>query len=162
MESKEEEREDMGLSSTGVAWRKIAGSELTFSKGMMSKSKMVDGRDSRSASSFTNALDGMDEVLERTEGKVVAFREDVRVVMENEGEWWPLDVLGLRGSWWNCSFGDVRGWPEDDCVEMEKLGKWRLLDVMGLVGLMGLDRGCDVGAVPDGRDDNCVVMEKVD
>lgn len=45
---------------------------------------------------------------------------------------------------------------------MEKFGKWRLLDVIGLVGLMGSDRGCDVGAVPDRRDDNCVVMEKVD
>lgn len=89
----------MGLSSTGGAWQKTAGPELTFSQGMMSKSKMVDGRDSRSASSSTNALDDMDEVLERTGGKVVAFREDVCVVMENEGEWWPLDVLGLRGSW---------------------------------------------------------------
>jgi hypothetical protein len=106
-DSKEEEREDDGLSSVGGTWRKMVGPEFAFSQGMMSKSRMVDGRDSRSASSSTNALDGIEEVLDRTGGKLVALREDVRVGKENVGERWPLDVLVLGGSWWNCSFGDV-------------------------------------------------------
>ena len=100
-ESNEEARmENIDRGSvTGVVLLKTAGSASSSAHSVTLKSR-DDGSDSRSASSssFSKTLNGMELILEKSGGEVIALREDVRVLIEMFGEWTAVDALRLRGS----------------------------------------------------------------